>query len=138
MARLTKLDIERKLLMGAGVAWQDANKKRSQLVLDDAKKRRLFTFLLKNKVRESTGLPGDFIAGLSGAYNGTDDPATTNAAATTVASAAGSWRLQSIETEGFGGLNIWRGPLFHFDFDQESLLIDAPIASGRGSRRSQV
>jgi energy-coupling factor transporter ATP-binding protein EcfA2 len=133
MARLTKLDIERKLLVGAGVAWQDANKKSSQLVLDDAKKRRLFAFLLKSKVRESTGLSDDFIAGLSGAYNGTDDPATTNAAATPVASAAGSWRLQSIETEGFGGLNIWGGPLFHFDFDQESLLIEGPNGSGKSS-----
>jgi energy-coupling factor transporter ATP-binding protein EcfA2 len=133
MARLTRLDIERKLLSGTGVAWQDANKKSSQLLLDDAKKRRLFAFLLKSRVREPTGLTDDFVASLSSADSGADDPATTNAAAAPVASTAGSWRLQSIETEGFGGLNIWGGPLFHFDFDQESLLIEGPNGSGKSS-----
>ena len=77
MARLTKSDIERKLLAGAGVGWQDANKKSSQLVLDDSKKRRLFAFLLSSKVREAAGLSDDFVAGLASAYNGTDDPAAT-------------------------------------------------------------
>ena len=43
-------DIERELLSEAGVAWQDANKKSSQLVLDDAKKLRLFSFLRECKV----------------------------------------------------------------------------------------
>jgi AAA domain len=133
MARLTKLDIERKLLSGAGVAWQDANKKSSQLVLDDAKRRRLFAFLLKSTVRESTALPDDFVAGLLAAYNGADDPATTSSATATVASSAGCWRLQAIETEGFGGLNIWGGPPFHFDFDQQSLLIEGPNGSGKSS-----
>ncbi len=133
MARLTKSDIERNLLAGVGVAWQDANKKSSQLVLDDAKKRRLFAFLLGSKVRDAAGLPDDFVTGLLDAYNGPDDPATTVGAATTVASTAGSWRLQSIETEGFGGLNIWGGPPFHFDFDEESLLIEGPNGSGKSS-----
>ena len=133
MARLTKLDIERKLLSGVGVTWHDANKKSSQLVLDDAKKRRLFAFLLESKVREPTNLPDDFVTGLSDAYNGTDDPATTNAAAAAVASTAECWRLQSIETLGFGGLNVWAGLPFHFDFDQESLLIEGPNGSGKSS-----
>lgn len=133
MARLTKSDIERKLLAGAGVGWQDASKKASQLVLDDAKKRRLFAFLLSSKVRDATGLSGDFIGGLSKAYNGTDDPAAASTAGTALATTTGPWRLQSIETEGFGGLNIWGGPSFHFDFDQESLLIEGPNGSGKSS-----
>lgn len=133
MARLTKSDIERKLLTGATVAWQDANKKSSQLVLDDSKKRRLFAFLLSSKVREAAGLSDDFVAGLARAYNGTDDPAATITSGSTVASTAGPWRLQSIETEGFGGLNIWGGPVFHFDFDQESLLVEGPNGSGKSS-----
>jgi energy-coupling factor transporter ATP-binding protein EcfA2/SOS-response transcriptional repressor LexA len=133
MPRLTKSDIEHQLLTGTGVAWQDANKKSSKLVLDDPKKRRLFAFLLSSKVREATGLSDDFVAGLSGAYNGTDDPAATITAGTAVASTPGPWRLQSIETEGFGGLNIWRGPPFRFDFDQESLLLEGPNGSGKSS-----
>jgi hypothetical protein len=133
MARLTKFDIERKLLTGASVAWQDANKKNCQLVLGDPKARRLFAFLLGTKVRESTELSVKFIDGLSTAYAGTDDPSSTIAATTATGSSAGPWRLQTIETEGFGGLNIWRGPPWHFDFDRESLLVEGPNGSGKSS-----
>ncbi len=133
MARLTKSDIERGLLKKDSIAWQDANKKRRSLVLDDPKKRRLFAFLLGTKVREPTGLPQDFIDGLLAAYSGTDDPASTIGSPTTAGSSTGPWRLQSIETEGFGGLNIWGGPPFPFDFDQESLLIEGPNGSGKSS-----
>jgi SOS-response transcriptional repressor LexA/energy-coupling factor transporter ATP-binding protein EcfA2 len=133
MARLTKSDIERKLLTGASVAWQDASKKNCQLALGNPKERRLFAFLAGSKVREPTGLSQDFIDGLSAAYGGTDDPATTIAATTAAGSSAGPWRLQSIETEGFGGLNIWGGPVFDFHFDRESLLIEGPNGSGKSS-----
>src|SRR6266481_617669 len=133
MARLTKSDIERKLLTGASVAWQGANKKSSQLILDDPKKRRLFAFLLGSKAREATNLSDDFVVGLSLAYNGTDDPAATITTGSTFTSTAGPWRLQSIETEGFGGLNIWGGLSFNFDFDQESLLVEGPNGSGKSS-----
>ena len=133
MARLTRLDIERKLLSGVGVAWRDANNKSSQLVLDDAKKRRLFDFVLKCTVRDPTGLPQEFITGLLDAHTGTHDPAVVSATAASTAPVASSWRLQSIETEGFGGINIWGGRPFHFDFDQESLLLEGPNGSGKSS-----
>lgn len=133
MARLTKPDIERRLLTGASVVWQDANDKNCQLVLGDPKERRLFAFLLGTKIREPTGLSQNFIDGLSSAYGATDDPASTITATTAATSSAGPWRLQSIETEGFGGLNIWARPPFHLDFDQESLLIEGPNGSGKSS-----
>lgn len=133
MARLTKPDIERRLLTGASVVWQDANDKNCQLVLGDPKERRLFAFLLGTKVREPTGLSQNFIDGLSSAYGGTEDPASAIAATTAATSSAGPWRLQSVETEGFGGLNIWGGQPFHFDFDQGSLLIEGPNGSGKSS-----
>lgn len=133
MARLTKSDIEHRLLTGASVAWQDASEKSHALVLGDPKERRLFAFLLGTKVREPTGLSQDFIDRLLAAYGGTDDPASTIATTTAAGSSAGPWRLQSIETEGFGGLNIWNGPPFSFDFDQESLLIEGPNGSGKSS-----
>ena len=130
---LTKSDIELKLLSGAYVAWKDANGKNCQFALGDPKERRLFTFLLETKVREPTELSQDFIEGLLSAYEGTDDPASTRAAVTATASSDGPWRLHSIETEGFGGLNIWGGPPFQFNFDQESLLIEGPNGSGKSS-----
>ena len=131
--RLTKSDIERRLLTGASVAWKDANGKKCQFELGASKERRLFSFLLNTKVREPKGLSQEFIDGLSSAYDGTDDPASTITTATAAAPSAGPWRLQSIETEGFGGLNIWGGRPFHFDFDQESFLIEGPNGSGKSS-----
>ncbi len=133
MARLTKSDIEHKLLIGTSVAWQDANKKKNELVLGDPKQRRLFAFVLGSKVREATGLAASFVDGLSAAYGGTDDPASTVGATSVAATSAGPWRLQSIDAEGFGGLNLWGGLPLHFDFDQESLLIEGPNGSGKSS-----
>ena len=113
MARLTKTDIEKRLLSGAPVRWRDANNKELELVLSDPKERRLLAFLLLSTVRTPTGLSDDFIHGLSSAYSGTDDPATRIAAAPQ-STVKATWRLQSVETEGFGGLNTWGGPIFQF------------------------
>jgi hypothetical protein len=133
MARPTKSDIERSLLTGASVTWKDASKKDCNILLGDSKQRRLFVFLLGTKVRQPTGLPQDFIEGLAAAFAGHDDPASTVVATGSVLPSTGPWRLQSIETEGFGGLNIWGGLPFHFDFDQKSFLVEGPNGSGKSS-----
>ncbi len=133
MARLTKSDIERKLLTGTAVTWHDASGNDRTLILGDSKERRLLDFLLKTKVREPTGLADDFVAGLLVAYSGIDDPAVTIAARSATTARAGPWRLESIEMEGFGGLNTWGAPPYHFDFDHESLLIEGPNGSGKSA-----
>jgi hypothetical protein len=133
MARPTKSDIERSLLSGASVTWKDVNKKDCQILLGDSKQRRLFAFLLRTKVRQPTGLSQEFIQNLADAYAGSEDPASTISATDSTLPSTGPWRLQSIETEGFGGLNIWGGPFFHFDFDQTSLLVEGPNGSGKSS-----
>ena len=132
MARITKADIEQRLLSGASVKWRDANNKDFELVLSDPKERRLFAFLLSSTVRTPKELPDDFISGLSSAFSGTDDPATSIAAAPQ-ATIKGPWRLQSVETEGFGGLNTWGGPIFQFSLDGESLLVEGPNGSGKSA-----
>jgi hypothetical protein len=131
MGRLTKTDIERMLLTGMPVSWDDGNKKKPQLLLGEPKARSLFQFLLKSSVRSPVELPDVFIQGLAAAYDSGADPAS--AVSTTAASAAGAavWKLQAIETEGFGGLNTWKGPVFRFEFDRESLLIEGPNGSGK-------
>ncbi len=132
MRRLTKADIEQRLLSGASVKWRDANNKDFELVLSDPKKRRLLAFLLSSTVRTPTGLSDEFIHGLSSAFSGTDDPATGIATAPQ-ATIKGPWRLQSVETEGFGGLNTWGGPIFQFSLDGESLLVEGPNGSGKSA-----
>jgi len=133
VTRLTKSDIERNLLKGQPVVWQDSDKNKTTLMLDDPRERRLFAFLLNTDVRRPTELSESFVRGLATAFEGTDDPASAIAAATSSESNVGPWRLRSIETEGFGGLNIWAGPAFHFDFDKESILIEGPNGSGKSS-----
>jgi len=133
MARLTRTDIERKLLTGMAVSWDDLNKKKPQLLLSDPRARSLFKFLLTNPVRNPTGLSDVFIAGLATAYVSDPDPASSMNLNSGSAGTSASWKLQAMETEGFGGLNIWKGRIFRFEFDQESLLIEGPNGSGKSS-----
>ena len=138
MARLTKSEIERLLLSGENLDWQDAGGRNQRLALTEPKQRRLLAYLLSSDVRQPTELPQAFINGLSTTYEANDDPALTVAISPTDASVSGSWRLQSITTEGFGGLNSWGGGPFHFDFDGESLLCEGPNGSGKSSLVSAI
>lgn len=133
MARLTKSDIERKLLTGMAVSWNDGSKKKPQLLLSDPRARGLFQYLLKNAVRNPLGLPDLFIKGLADVYESGQDPASALSIAAAPAAGASIWKLHAIETEGFGGLNTWKGHVFRFEFDRESLLIEGPNGSGKSS-----
>ena len=133
MTRLTKSEIERLLLSGNNVEWRDANGKEQRLSLTTEKSRRLLAYLLTSNIRKPTGLPSTFVDGLSTAYEANFDPAATHAESTTSAAATHSWRLTSILTEGFGGLNSWQGDPFNFDFDGKSLLLEGPNGSGKSS-----
>jgi energy-coupling factor transporter ATP-binding protein EcfA2 len=131
VARLTKTDLERKLLTGMSVSWDDGSKRK--LLLSDPKARGLFKFLLVSSVRNPVGLPEAFIQGLRTAYESGDDPATRIGASPSPVVNATRWKLNAMETEGFGGLNTWNGPDFRFEFDQESLLLEGPNGSGKSS-----
>ena len=133
MTRLTKSEIERQLLSGNDVQWRDANGKEQRIALATANGRRLLAYLLASDVRKPTGLPASFVAGLSTAFGANEDPATSNTASPTGTTNAHSWRLKSVVTEGFGGLNSWRGRPFSFNFNGESLLLEGPNASGKSS-----
>ena len=75
MARLTKTEIERSLLAGKKIEWKDAAGKKSSIILDSAKQRRLLAYLLSSKVREVRGIPDDCVKGLATAYTAPGDPA---------------------------------------------------------------
>jgi len=132
MDRLTKLEIQRALLAGRKLTWKNAAGRQDAIELKDASQRRLFAYLLQSTVREAKGLPDDFIDGLSVAYASDSDPASESVDTAATAS-TGPWRLQKIETEGFGGLNICDGPAFSHEFDGESLILQGPNGSGKSS-----
>tara|TARA_R110000868_G_scaffold394009_1_gene665188 strand:- start:323 stop:4255 length:3933 start_codon:yes stop_codon:yes gene_type:complete len=132
LGRLTKAEIESKLLAGDKLTWKDSAKKSQTMVLGEPSERRLFAYLLSSDVRSPTQLPTSFVADLINTFEATDDPATC-APTHTSNSSAGPWRLHSIETEGFGGLNVWGGPTFKFCFNCDSMLFDGPNGSGKSS-----
>ena len=138
MKRLTLSDIKHQLLAGSDVQWKDASGKAQRLRLSEANQRRLFAFLLSSDVRMPTGLSSDFIAGLSIAYEGSEDPAVAVDRPFSGASGARTWRLHMIETEGFGGLNSWDGGSFRFVFNGEGLLLEGPNGSGKSSLVSAI
>ena len=88
--------------------------------------------MLQSDVREAKGLPDQFVADLSKVCSGKNDPAEDQAARST-AILTGPWRLQRIETEGFGGLNTFNGPVFTVEFDGEGLILQGPNGSGKSS-----
>lgn len=133
MDRLTKLEIQRALLGGTPISWRDAAGRLEVLQLVTPAQRRLFGFLLESTVRDPRGLTATFISGLSDAYSREDDPASGALADTEPAVSAGPWRLQRIETEGFGGVNQFRGPPFELQLDGDSFLSQGPNGSGKSS-----
>ena len=134
MARLTKSEIEQSLLSGHAVTWQEGTKKPQSLQLVEAKQRRLFKFLLASTNREAIGLSSDFIKGLADAADAvTEDPALAAADSIAVPNPQDIWRINSIETEGFGGLNSWGGDPFRLEVDEQSLLLEGPNGSGKSS-----
>lgn len=48
-------------------------------------------------------------------------------------SASGSWKIEKLKIEGFGGVNVWNGKPFELAIDTESLLVDGPNGSGKSS-----
>jgi AAA domain len=133
MPQLTKAEIERKLLWGTAITWVDGGAKNASMALPTPAQRRLFEYLLASDVREPTGLRDSFITGLQAAFDADTDPAADATAPATQSGQSASWRLHAIESEGFGGLNIWKGKTFRYEFEADSHLLEGPNGSGKSS-----
>ena len=121
------------------MTWRDPSGNSRFLELSDAKQRRLFEFLLASSVRKPTGLPEEFVSGLSEAFRARTDPAEASAVGSPPDhQEAQEWRLHSIRTEGFGGLNTWQGDPFCLDLDNESFVLEGPNGSGKSSLLAAV
>lgn len=138
MPRLTKTDIEQGLLSGKPVAWKDANNKSASIVLDTAKQRRLFAYLLKSKVREVKSPPSDFVDDLAAVFVAAGDPAADSAVTAVGLASAGPWKIHALKVEGFGGVNSWKGKPLDLALDGESLLIEGPNGSGKSSLTAAI
>ena len=133
MPHLTKAEIERRLRFGTAISWVDASARKASIVLTTPAQRRLFEYILGSDVRDPTGLPDSFITGLHRAFDADTDPAADGTKSATEGGQSASWRLHAIESEGFGGLNIWQGKTFRYEFEAESCLLEGPNGSGKSS-----
>lgn len=137
MPRLTKQRIEQSLRAGETVSWKNAAGKLSILQLARLEECRLFAHLLRDPMHDAKVLTDEFIEGLYQAFDGTDaqDTDSLHSPEPSQAAASGAlpWKLHAIETEGFGGINTFGGPIFSFVFDSESLLGDGENGSGKSS-----
>ncbi|MBC7463164.1 MAG: AAA family ATPase [Actinobacteria bacterium] len=132
MTRLTRADIEQKLLRGEAVFWGEGSKGES-IQLRTPASRQLLQFLLKTNTRVVKGLPQIFVDDLAKAFTGSNDPATQFAGPNNQGSTCGPWKLACIESEGFGGINTWGGVPFKYELDGDSLVLDGPNGSGKSS-----
>lgn len=138
MARLTKSEIEQSLLSGQKIEWKDAAGKKASITLDSPKQRRLFAYLLPSTVRQVKGIPDGCVKGLALAYSSPGDPATQQASKLGAAPQSGPWKLHSIKTEGFGGVNTWEGKPFQLELEGNSILLEGPNGSGKSSLTSAI
>lgn len=138
MARLTKTEIQQRLLAGKEIQWKDAASKTASIILESAKQRRLFAYLLSSTVREVKGIPEDCVKGLASAYAASDDPATQQVFVGGAVGQSGPWSLHSIKAEGFGGVNAWKGAPFMLELEGSSILLEGPNGSGKSSLTAAV
>ena len=138
MARLTKTEIEQSLLAGKKIEWKDAAGKKTSIILDSPKQRRLFAYLLSSTVREVKGIPEDCVKGLASAYSAAGDPATQQVSTGGTAAQSGPWKLHSIKAEGFGGVNAWKGAPFELELQGNSILLEGPNGSGKSSLTAAI
>jgi hypothetical protein len=138
VARLTKTEIKQSLLAGKSIEWKDTAGKKVSIALESPKQRRLFAYLLSSTVREVKGIPEDCVSGLALAYTSSDDPATQQASTGGAAAQSGAWKLHSLKTEGFGGVNAWQGAPFELELEGNSILLDGPNGSGKSSLSAAI
>lgn len=132
MSDLSKTEVAKTLLSGMPLVWHK-EKKMQQIALTSAKARRLFQYILSSRIRESKGFPKSFLDGLAEAYSAGHDPAEATDSKESERWTTTVWKIHSIRTEGFGGINSWNGPPFHFVFDCQSHLLEGANGSGKSS-----
>lgn len=127
------------LLAGGEVKWSphEAHKGGS-VVLESAGARRLFAYLLAEPIEKVVSGNEENFPGLIDAWENEEyDPAADKAEPIFIAHTA-AFRLHSIETQGFGGLNLFGGPPFSLEVDRQSWCLEGQNGSGKTSLASAI
>jgi hypothetical protein len=128
-----------KLLSGEKLEWMAFRQHKGGAIhLQTPQARRLFHYLLSqpaNKVSEGSE---DIFPGLLSAW--ANDPCDPAKSKQTIPAniPTGTFRLHSIETEGFGGLNLFAGKPFFIETASESWCLEGQNGSGKTSLASAI
>ena len=136
---ITLAEARRLLLSGTRLPWPSfGGHKGGSITLDTPGKRRLLEFLLRRDSAQVVQGNESLFPGLIAAWkNDTHDPAAVKTQEIS-SGTKDSWRLQRIETSGFGGLNLYGGPVFDLMVNRESWCLEGQNGSGKTSLASAI
>lgn len=138
MAATLQEDID-KLLAGSELKWSPHKEHKGGSVrLKTPGARRLFAYLLSQPVDKVVSGDEEIFPGLINAWENQEyDPAADKAEPAVIAP-AGAFRLDCIETEGFGGLNLFGGAPFVLEVERQSWCLEGQNGSGKTSLASAI
>lgn len=127
------------LLAGNVLHWEKhGNHATGQIVLNSAGARRLFYYLISQDPDAVARADEALFSGLMNAWCDEErDPKNDAISFSSIAGESG-FRLSELETEGFGGVNLFGGPLFYLNVDRQSWCLEGQNGSGKTSLVSAI
>ena len=121
-----------RLLSGNELSWHASGPSRAgSITLSASGQRRLLKyFLSSNNVEVAQGSDRIF-GGIIKAWTDEDSDPTPSVIQIDPAERGGPWRLQTIETTNFGGLNTYDGPTFRLEVEGENWCLEGSNGSGK-------
>jgi energy-coupling factor transporter ATP-binding protein EcfA2 len=132
-------EIENILLKGDELTWiEPESGKQDKIKLGSTLQRSLLRFLLNSSSRAANDLSEMFITGIKEASKSENDPANTIPDSIELSASKQSWKLQKLESYGFGGINLFEAKEFSCEFDGESICLEGENGSGKSSLISAI
>ncbi len=129
----------RTLLAGTKLEWQGfGDHKEGKIEISETAGRRVLEFLLSLSHSQLSDLNDEIFLGVIGAWQGDGDPGDSGTTSSSSALPNETWRLDKIETYGFGGINAFNGPTFEHVFGSESWCLEGQNGSGKTSLVSAI
>ncbi|MCH7710515.1 MAG: AAA family ATPase [Proteobacteria bacterium] len=108
------------------------------VLLETPGARRLFAYLLLQPAEKVVNCDEEIFPGLIDAWENEDYDPSADKAEPAVTTPTSAFHLDRIETEGFGGLNLFGGPPFVMVVDCESWCLEGQNGSGKTSLASAI
>lgn len=137
--RISFTDAVQELLSGGALEWPAfGDHKGGDAQISESGGRRVFQYLLTLDQTQFGDLSDETFDQIVSAWQREEDPATSVEAGPQSASSNEIWRLDKMETSGFGGLNAFNGPVFEHVFGSESWCLEGQNGSGKTSLVSAI